>query len=289
MRYFLAAAEHESINKAATRLAVSAPAISRTISRLEDELGVQLFERIGRNIALTVAGKQLQAEASRLLAEMDDIKRKFKPSPHHVAISLKGTEFGLAVFTGEILNKLRQSRVAFSLEVKVGETSKAVERALADGESHLGLVAQKPSASFQYLHLGTFPSRTYVGPKHPLAAFAQAKKTVPVAEVLQHEFVSFLEPVFSESESGFVSNDGWRDDEFQRIIGCKTESVEAAVQAIESGLYVGYLPEPLTKNREVFPLKISGCPYTCETDVYLIAKKSLDLSWLRAFKFSTSG
>jgi DNA-binding transcriptional LysR family regulator len=57
MRLFATVVEHTSLNKAAERLNVSQPALSRRISRLESELGVELFRRIGKRLELTAAGQ----------------------------------------------------------------------------------------------------------------------------------------------------------------------------------------------------------------------------------------
>lgn len=57
MRLFATVVEHTSLNKAAERLNLSQPALSRRISRLEAELGVELFRRIGKRLELTPAGQ----------------------------------------------------------------------------------------------------------------------------------------------------------------------------------------------------------------------------------------
>lgn len=57
--YFMTVAKYESVTKAAEELYVSQPAVSRRISALEDELGVKLFEHVGRNIHLTDCGKEI--------------------------------------------------------------------------------------------------------------------------------------------------------------------------------------------------------------------------------------
>ena len=57
LRYFVAAAEDLSISRAAERLHLTQPALSRQISVLEDELGVALFDRIKKRIHLTDAGR----------------------------------------------------------------------------------------------------------------------------------------------------------------------------------------------------------------------------------------
>jgi DNA-binding transcriptional LysR family regulator len=69
MRYFVAVAETENVSRAAARLHLSQPALSRQIHDLEAELKVALFERTGRNLRLTAAGEALLAHGRRVLDE----------------------------------------------------------------------------------------------------------------------------------------------------------------------------------------------------------------------------
>src|SRR5882762_8385387 len=66
---FLRIAEMGSFSKAARRLAVSQPALSRTIRLMEEDLGVRVFDRDTRNVVLTPAGMELKPIAERLTAE----------------------------------------------------------------------------------------------------------------------------------------------------------------------------------------------------------------------------
>lgn len=71
LRYFLAAAEHESFTGAARSLYIAQPSLSEQIRQLEAELGVELFARVGRGIALTAAGRTFRPEAERVLAAVE--------------------------------------------------------------------------------------------------------------------------------------------------------------------------------------------------------------------------
>lgn len=67
LRYFLAVAEDMSFRRAALRLHVSQPPLTRQVQQLEEELGVELFARKGRGIELTPAGEMLFVEARKIL------------------------------------------------------------------------------------------------------------------------------------------------------------------------------------------------------------------------------
>jgi DNA-binding transcriptional LysR family regulator len=69
LRYFVGVAEELNFTRAARRLRVAQPALSRQIQQLEDEVGVKLFDRNHRSVALTAAGKALLEESRAVLAQ----------------------------------------------------------------------------------------------------------------------------------------------------------------------------------------------------------------------------
>ena len=75
-RYFVAVAEEENVSRAALKLHVSQPGISRQIQDLEDEIGFQLFGRSAKSLKLTAAGKVFLAEAKSVLQHADDAVKK---------------------------------------------------------------------------------------------------------------------------------------------------------------------------------------------------------------------
>ncbi len=73
LRYFLAVAEELHFRKAAEKLYISQPGLSRQIKQMEDDLGIKMFERHNRKVQLTAVGKYLQSELSNNLKNLDDI------------------------------------------------------------------------------------------------------------------------------------------------------------------------------------------------------------------------
>ncbi len=81
LRYFVTVAEEGNIGRAAVRLCVSQPPLTRQIHGLEDELGTPLFARTPRGVRLLPAGEELLPRAKRILAEVDDAVAALRPKP----------------------------------------------------------------------------------------------------------------------------------------------------------------------------------------------------------------
>src|SRR6266545_7956385 len=76
LRTFVTVAEQGSVSKAALRLRIAQPALSRHISDLEQELGLMLFDRVGRRLVLTSEGEQLLGDCRSLLGQVGSISER---------------------------------------------------------------------------------------------------------------------------------------------------------------------------------------------------------------------
>lgn len=90
LQYFYQAAKTQHFNHAADNLSISQPSLSRAIASLENELGVILFERMGRNVSLTKAGQVFLEQTEKILEDIAVAERKM----HQLAAS--GGEISIA-------------------------------------------------------------------------------------------------------------------------------------------------------------------------------------------------
>lgn len=90
LEYFQTLARLQHVTRAAESLSLSQPALSRSIARLEEELGVQLFERQGRSIMLNRYGQLFLKRVNRILKEFNDGKQELQDllHPDHGEVSL---------------------------------------------------------------------------------------------------------------------------------------------------------------------------------------------------------
>lgn len=95
LRTLIHVAELGSLSKAADRMRIAQPALSRQVRLLEEELGVALFTRHGRGMALTEQGREALKHASRIVAELDEIRAtasdRDSPLSGQIAIGLPPT------------------------------------------------------------------------------------------------------------------------------------------------------------------------------------------------------
>lgn len=169
---FIEVADSGSFSKAGERLHLSQPAISKRIAALEETLGQPLFDRVGRRIDLTDAGRTLLPHARRVLAEMEDARRALS--------RLSGTVSGrLSIGTSHHIGLhrlppvLRSYTLAYpdvDLDIHFMDSEDACEE-VAQGRLELGIVTLPvtPPDALRMQTVWRDPLSVVVAPNHPLA------------------------------------------------------------------------------------------------------------------------
>lgn len=172
---FIEVADTGSFSKAGERLHLSQPAISKRIASLEDSLGQSLFDRVGRRIDLTDAGRTLLPHARRVLAEMEDARRSISRLSGTVSGRLSiGTSHHIGLHRlPPVLRAFTQAYPDVDLDIHFMDSEDACEE-VAQGRLELGIVTlpgQPPDVLLMQL-IWTDPLSVVVAPNHPLATSA---------------------------------------------------------------------------------------------------------------------
>ncbi|WP_433945716.1 LysR family transcriptional regulator [Paenibacillus sp. SN-8-1] len=118
LQYFLTVARLEHVTEAARSLHVTQSSLSKTIQRLEDDLGVPLFDRIGRKLRLNEFGNSFLRRAERALFELEQGKQEINDlsSPEHGTLKLAVTT---ASSLPNILREFRKKRPNLQFHVQM--------------------------------------------------------------------------------------------------------------------------------------------------------------------------
>lgn len=189
LRYFVAVAEGLNFTKAAARLRLAQPALSRQVADLEDEVGVDLLSRSSHGVRLTEEGRLFLAEARLVLTHVDEAVTKVR--------ALARGEFG-ELQVGYVppldLHILPRALAAFQKTtpgVKVvlhDRGSDELCQDLRDGKLHLALMMQpseEATAGIIFEEVGRYPFFVAMASGHPLSKL----KAVPLAKLAKQPLV----------------------------------------------------------------------------------------------------
>lgn len=144
-QYVVAAVDHGGFGKAAQALGVSQPSVSQAIAALERELGVALFHRLGRGVALTSAGHAFLEPARQLLRDAATARQTVQQVAENVSGQLDLVALPtLAVDPlAGLVGRFRRAHPCVTIRMAEPDDARAVIEMVRDGRSELGL-AQLP-------------------------------------------------------------------------------------------------------------------------------------------------
>lgn len=148
LRYFVAAAEEENFGRAAARLNLAQPALSRQIRDLEAEVGADLFDRVGRGVRLSAAGAAFLDEARRILEAARAAAERARAVGRGEAGTLRLGFLDSSAWGGEVpelLGRFRAAHPAVRLELAAANSLEQLA-ALAAGGLDAGFAYRQAEA-----------------------------------------------------------------------------------------------------------------------------------------------
>ena len=243
LRYFVAVAETENVTRAATRLHVSQPALSRQVHDLEEEIGFQLLHRSAKSVRLTEAGKVFLTEARAVLQRATEAVQNARA----VAGGAKG-EIHVGYSPSLTVQILPQALRTFQSEfpgVRVALHDLAGGEMLSQlraGKLDVALLPRLPGKSLRGLRmdeLARYPMCVAVAPKHPFARL----KTVPLSAVVGEPLIAYSReeyPEYHDQIALLFATVGARPR-----IAEEHEGVSSLILAVEAGHGVAVVPSCL--------------------------------------------
>src|ERR1700739_2648240 len=239
LRYFVAASDKENISRAALKLHVSQPGVSRQIHDLEEEIGFPLFERSAKALKLTDAGRKFLDEARAVLQRADEAVKNARA----VAASAGGEiHVGYAPsLTIQILPRALRAFQSKFPRARVSLHDLSTEEMLAGlraGKLQVALLVRpshKMLRGLEFQELARYPMYAALPPHHPLAS----SKTVKFEQLAR-------EPLIAYSRADYPEYHEMLDELFgenKPLIAEEHDGVTSIIAAVESGRGVALVPQ----------------------------------------------
>lgn len=236
LRAFLETADTGALSRAAKKLGLSQPSLTLQIQRLEQHLGTKLFQRHGRGVALTEAGKALYPRARKILDEMRETED---------AVRREGADGGGTLLVGAIptiapyvlpdaLRRMRARQAGIRVELRE-DYSAVLAKLLLEGELDV-VIAALP---YDFEHLDTEPLGTdalvvAVPSTHPAARAGR----ITLAQLRDAPAVT-LDPAhcLGAQVAGFCST-----REVNPAVVCRSSQLATVLELVGAGTGVSIVP-----------------------------------------------
>ena len=239
LRYFVAVGQEENMSRAAVKLHVSQPALSKQVRDLEDEIGFSLLRRTAKSVRLTEAGRVFLDNARALLRHADEAVKEARaiatvePAELHVGYS--------PTPVAEILPKILRAfqKKMPNVHVRLHDwTNQAILDGVRDGRLQLGLIVRPPKASslrdLRYEELFQDRVCLAVAPQHPFAR----RRAIPLTEVAAEPLICLTREDYPEYHD-YLSITFSKVKQKPRIVE-EHDSMAGILSSVEAGAGVAF-------------------------------------------------
>lgn len=234
LRYFSVLAELEHYTLAAARLEISQPSLSSAIRSLEDDLGVKLFEKVGRNIRLTEQGRFFQKKVDQAMAELQSATEALMTSDEDAPIVIR-----LGFVSGSLegaISQLIAQRIKKDHRIHFHMTegsAKDLTDLLYQEKLDMAVVdvtVRDRSLHYRKLHQRDFVVAVREG--HPLSGQSKLKAG---------DLVNYPQIGFSHSMDKSFEDWANKDNSRQRFV-CQVNTIHSALSLVQAGVGVTIVP-----------------------------------------------
>ena len=275
-RQFVTLAEELHFGRAAARLHMTQPPLTQAIQGLERSIGVPLFARTRRSVALTPAGAALLAPARRLLAAADELPRVAQAAAAGLAGQLR-LAFVSNIAYGPLPEWLRSFRALHpdvALQLREATLDVQLEAFDAD-EIDAGFVLHAPGAAppgFAAWSAQVEPMVMALPASHPAAVLPASHPAVPqpelrLAEVAAEPLVIFPRQIAPSLFDAVLA--AYRAQGATPRIGQEAIQMQTIVNLVSAGMGVAWVPASVTR------LQRPGVVYRAVADAGLRCETSL--------------
>jgi len=269
LKYFLAVAEELNFTKAAEKLFISQPPLSRQIAELEEEIQARLFIRNNKKVALTEAGKYFKNEVTALFQNLERITAKTKK----IAENVSG-EFRIAYISSiysavisDLIKHLKEQFPYVNFKLFEVSTTKQIS-ALEQGKIDLGIIRSPVKSPKIKSRLWFQDGFSVVYNKNLI----QIKSEKDIPHLKEETFVFFNKdyaPHYHEVLLELCAFYG-----FEPQVVHESNNINSIVQLVKNGLGVSIVPSNIAKNNSDAEIGfIELKKVNLYTDVSLITSK----------------
>lgn len=269
LKSFLILAEELNFGRAAFRLHISQPPLTRQIQQLEEELGAQLFVRNTQGVALTSAGIMLVEEARRMLCMLQSVKRRVKKAGRgqigYLGIAISGSE--AFSYIPQIMHEFKKTHP--NVDLVLYEQTKA-EQIQALRDHRIGIAFSRDygvEPDINVEKILTEPLLVAINSKHQFAK----EKAISLKEISQEPMIFYANKprtAFSQKIMALFQEAGVEPNVIQEMV-----SITTAISLVSCGFGFCVAPQA-AKGMELptiswLPIKDSGAT----VDLYCLYRR----------------
>lgn len=265
LRFFLEVAKTEHMTKSAEKLHIAQPSLTQAIHKLEEELGVPLFDHRGRNITLTEYGRFLSEKLTPVLAEIDrlpfELRRMAKTNSETIHISV----LAASALVTEAIIRYKQQNAQVHFQLSQNRSSEVCD---------IEITTRLPSpAPKEQPGRRTYARTEQIFLAVPDQGKYQGRHSIALNEVMDEGFICLS----GSRQFRLVCDKLCRDAGFRPNIIFESDNPTAVINMVGSNMGVGFYPEfswGKIESRHIRLLEIEDADFRRELSVSAVLPKN---------------